>query len=67
MIDLHPPPAYIQIARKETQGPPLQLVPSQSQSPSPLPPAPDRSQPQQPPPSDGQPAQGEVVPLDVGR
>jgi hypothetical protein len=67
MIDLHPPPACIQIARKETPSPPLQPVASQSQSPSPLPPAPDRSQPQQPPPSDGQPAQGKVVPLDVGR
>ncbi len=64
MIDMHPPPAYIQIAQKETPGPPLQLVPRQSQPP---PPAPDQSQPQQLPPSASQPERLEVTPLDVGR
>ena len=66
MIDLHPPPAYIQIAQKETPGPPgppLQLVPNQG--PPQPPPAPDQSQ--RPPPSESQPAQVEVTPLDVGR
>jgi hypothetical protein len=66
MIDLHPPPAYIQIAQKETPGPPLQLVPNQG-PPQPPPPAPDQSQQQPPPPSESQPAQLEVTPLDVGR
>ena len=65
MIDLHPPPAYIQIAQKETPGPPLRLVPNQG-PPQPPPPAPAQSQ-QQPPPSESQPAQVEVTPLDVGR
>jgi hypothetical protein len=71
MIDMHPPPAYIQIAQKPTPGAgqPLQLVPSQPQppaapaAPSP-PPAADQSQP---PPSDSQPERIEVTPLDVGR
>ena len=66
MIDMHPPPAFIQIAQKQTPGvgQPLQLVPNQpSQSPA----APPQSQPQPPPPSDSQPEQIEVQPLDVGR
>ena len=71
MIDMHPPPAYIQIAQKATPGvgQPLQLVPpSQSQPPPPsVPPSPDQGQPQQPPPSASQPERVEVVPLDVGR
>src|SRR5271169_1627328 len=68
MIDMHPPPAYIQIAQKPTPGvgQPLQLVPNQ---PPPLaaPPAADQSQPQPPPPGDSQPERIEVTPLDVGR
>jgi hypothetical protein len=69
MIDMHPPPAYIQIAQKPTPGAgqPLQLVPSQPAQPSSPPPAADQSQPQQPPPSDSQPERIEVTPLDVGR
>ena len=74
MIDMHPPPAYIQIAQKQTPGAgqPLQLVPSQPPQPSSappassVPPAPDQSQ-SQPPPSDSQPERIEVTPLDVGR
>ena len=70
MIDMHPPPAYIQIAQKPTPGAgqPLQLAPSQPPQPSaaaPPPPAADQSQP--PPPSDSQPERIEVTPLDVGR
>jgi hypothetical protein len=67
MIDMHPPPAYIQIAQKPTPGAgqPLQLVPNQPPQPSSAPPAPDQSQ--QPPPSDSQPERIEVTPLDVGR
>jgi hypothetical protein len=67
MIDMHPPPAYIQIAQKPTPGvgQPLQLVPSQPQQPAAAPPAAEQSQP--PPPSDSQPEQIEVTPLDVGR
>lgn len=63
MIDMHPPPAYIQIAQKPTPGAgqPLQLAPSQP------PPAAGQSQPQPPPPGDIQPEQIEVTPLDVGR
>jgi hypothetical protein len=66
MIDMHPPPAYIQIAQKQTPdvGQPLQLVPSQPQPPA-APPAPAQRQPL--PPSDSQPEQIEVTPLDVGR
>lgn len=66
MIDMHPPPAYIQIAQKPTPGvgQPLQLVPSQP-PPSTAPPAAAQSQPL--PPSDSQPEQIEVTPLDVGR
>jgi hypothetical protein len=69
MIDMHPPPAYIQIAQKQTPGvgQPLQLVPSQPPQPQAMPPAPDQSQPQPPPPSDSQPERIEVTPLDVGR
>ncbi len=70
MIDLHPPPAFIQIAQKQTPGAgqPLQLVPpSQSQPRQPPPSVPQQSQPQQPAPSDSQPERLEVVPLDVGR
>jgi hypothetical protein len=68
MIDMHPPPAYIQIAQKPTPGAgqPLQLVPSQPPSALPPPPVPDQSQPQ-PPPGDSQPERIEVTPLDVGR
>lgn len=68
MIDMHPPPAYIQIAQKPTpgSGQPLQLVPSQPQPPA-APSAAEQSQPQQPPPSDSQPERIEVTPLDVGR
>jgi len=74
MIDMHPPPAYIQIAQKPTPGAgqPLQLVPSQPPQPPaapaapPPPPAAAQSQPQ-PPASDSQPEQIEVTPLDVGR
>jgi len=67
MIDMHPPPAYIQIAQKPTPGvgQPLQLVPSQPPQPQAAPPAPDQSQPL--PPSGSQPEQIEVTPLDVGR
>jgi len=67
MIDMHPPPAYIQIAQKPTPGAgqPLQLVPSQPPQPSSAQPAPDQSQP--PPPGDSQPERIEVTPLDVGR
>ena len=70
MIDMHPPPAYIQIAQKPTPGvgQPLQLVPSQPQPPvaPPAPPAADQGQPQ-PPPGEIQPERIEVTPLDVGR
>ena len=70
MIDMHPPPAYIQVAQKPTPGvgQPLQLVPSQPQ-PSGAPPAPPtaaQSQPQSPP-GDIEPERIEVTPLDVGR
>ena len=67
MIDMHPPPAYIQIAQKPSPGAgqPLQLVPSQPPQPQAAPPAPNQSQP--PPPSDSQPERIEVTPLDVGR
>ena len=69
MIDMHLPPAYIQIAQKPTPGAgqPLQLVPSQPPQPPSAPPAADQSQPQQPPPGDSQPERIEVTPLDVGR
>jgi hypothetical protein len=69
MIDMHPPPAYIQIAQKQTPGvgQPLQLVPSQPPQPPGAPTAPAQSQPQPLPPSDSQPEQIEVTPLDVGR
>jgi hypothetical protein len=69
MIDMHPPPAYIQIAQKPTPsvGPPLQLVPSQPPQPLAAPPAADQGQPQPPPLSDSQPERIEVTPLDVGR
>jgi hypothetical protein len=69
MIDMHPPPAYIQIAQKPTPGvgQPLQLVPSQPSQPPAAPPAANQSQPQPPPPSDSQPERIEVTPLDVGR
>src|SRR5580693_5588310 len=42
MIDMHPPPAYIQIAQKQTPGAsqPLQLVPSQPPQPAAPPPPP---------------------------
>ena len=55
MIDMHPPPAYIQIAQKPTPGAgqPLQLLPSQPPQPAaapPQPPAVDQSRP--PPPGD---------------
>jgi len=68
MIDMHPPPAYIQIAQKPTPGAgqPLQLMPSQPPQPPAAPPAAAQSQPQ-PPASDSQPEQIEVTPLDVGR
>jgi hypothetical protein len=67
MIDMHPPPAYIQIAQKQTPGAgqPLQLVPSQPSQPLATPTAPPQSQPL--PPNDSQPEQIEVTPLDVGR
>src|ERR1700719_1765637 len=67
MIDMHPPPAYIQIAQKPTPGAgqPLQLVPSQPPQPQAAPPAPDQSQ--LPPPGDSQPERIEVTPLDIGR
>jgi hypothetical protein len=67
MIDMHPPPAYIQIAQKETPrgGQPLQLVPSQPPAAPAAPPAADQSQ--LPPPGDIQPERIEVTPLDVGR
>jgi hypothetical protein len=74
MIDMHPPPAYIQIAQKPAPGvgQPLQLVPSQPQPPAApaapaaptSPPAADQSQL---PSSDSQPERIEVTPLDVGR
>jgi hypothetical protein len=69
MIDMHPPPAYIEIAQKQAPsvGQPLQLVPSQPPQPPSAPPAADQSQPQQLPPSDSQPERIEVTPLDVGR
>jgi hypothetical protein len=69
MIDMHPPPAYIQIAQKPTPGvgQPLQLVPSQPPPAPPLLPAAGQSQPPPPPPGDSQPEQIEVTPLDVGR
>ena len=70
MIDMHPPPAYIQIAQKSTPGAgqPLQLLPSQPPQPAaapPQPPAVDQSRP--PPPGDIEPERIEVTPLDVGR
>src|SRR6202030_2024018 len=70
MIDMHPPPAYIQIAQKPTPGAgqPLQLLPSQTPQPAgapPQPPAVDQSRP--PPPGDIEPERIEVTPLDVGR
>ena len=67
MIDMHPPPAYIQVAQKQTPGvgQPLQLVPSQPPQSPVAPPAAAQSQPL--PPSDIQPEQIEVTPLDVGR
>ena len=70
MIDMHPPPAYIQIAQKPTPGAgqPLQLVPSQPPQPSAVaPPPPTADQSQSPPPGDSQPERIEVTPLDVGR
>jgi hypothetical protein len=70
MIDMHPPPAYIQIAQKPTPGAgqPLQLVPSQPPQPSAAaPPPPTADQSQSPPPGDSQPERIEVTPLDVGR
>jgi hypothetical protein len=73
MIDMHPPPAYIQIAQKPTPGAsqPLQLVPSQPPQPAAAPPAlpalPAAGQSQPPPPGDIQPERIEVTPLDVGR
>jgi hypothetical protein len=70
MIDMHPPPAYIQIAQKQTPGvgQPLQLVPSQPSQPPATPAAPTAPPQSQPlPPSDSQPEQIEVTPLDVGR
>jgi hypothetical protein len=74
MIDMHPPPAYIQIAQKPAPGAgqPLQLAPSQPQPPAapaapPPPPSADQGQPQPPPLSDSQPERIEVTPLDVGR
>jgi hypothetical protein len=74
MIDMHPPPAYIQIAQKPTPGAgqPLQLVPSQPRPPAapaapPPPPAADQGQPQPPPLSAIEPERIEVTPLDVGR
>jgi hypothetical protein len=70
MIDMHPPPAYIQIAQKPTPGAgqPLQLLPSQPPQPAaapPQPPAVDQSRP--PPSGDIEPERIEVTPLDVGR
>ena len=70
MIDMHPPPAYIQIAQKPAPGAgqPLQLLPSQQPLPTgapPPPPAVDQSRP--PPPVDIEPERIEVTPLDVGR
>jgi hypothetical protein len=70
VIDMHPPPAYIQIAQKPTPGAgqPLQLLPSQPPQPAaapPQPPAVDQSRP--PPPGDIEPERIEVTPLDVGR
>jgi hypothetical protein len=70
MIDMHPPPAYIQIAQKPTPGAgqPLQLVPSQPPQPSAAaPPPPTADQSQSPSPGDSQPERIEVTPLDVGR
>ena len=73
MIDMHPPPAYVQIAQKQTPGAsqPLQLVPSQPPQPAvappPPPPTPAPDQIQPPPPGDIQPERIEVTPLDVGR
>jgi hypothetical protein len=76
MIDMHPPPAYIQVAQKPAPGVglPLQLAPSQppqSSSAPPVssapPPPPAANQSQPPPPGDTQPEQIEVTPLDVGR
>ena len=68
MIDMHPPPAYIQIAQKPAPGAgqPLQLAPSQPPQPAGAPPpAVDQSRP--PPPGDIEPERIEVTPLDVGR
>jgi hypothetical protein len=71
MIDMHPPPAYIQIAQKPTPGvgQPLQLVPSQPQPPAApaAPPPPPAANQSQPPPGDIEPERIEVTPLDVGR
>jgi hypothetical protein len=72
MIDMHPPPAYIQIAQKPAPsvGQPMQLVPSQPPQPAaapPPPPASDQSQSQPPPPNAIEPERIEVTPLDVGR
>jgi hypothetical protein len=63
MIDMHPPPAHIQIAQKPTPGAgqPLQLLPSQPPQPAGV----DQSRP--PPPVDIEPERIEVTPLDVGR
>src|ERR1700730_933572 len=70
MIDMHPPPAYIQIAQKATPGAgqPLQLLLNHSPRPAavpPQPPAVDQSRP--PPPGDIEPERIEVTLLDVGR
>ena len=69
MIDMHPPPAYIQIAQKPTPGAgqPLQLVPSQPPATPAAPPPPPGSGQSQPPPGDIEPERIEVTPLDVGR
>ena len=69
MIDMHPPPAYIQIAQKPAPGAgqPLQLLPSQPPQPAAAPPASDQSQSQPPPPIAIEPERIEVTPLDFGR
>ena len=69
MIDMHPPPAYIQIAQKPTPGAgqPLQLLPSQPPQPAAAPPPPAVDQSRPPPPGDIEPERIEVTPLDVGR
>ena len=61
MVDMHPPPAYIQIAQKPTPG---ASQPQPAGAP-PQPPAVDQSRP--PPPVDVEPERIEVTPLDVGR